>query len=174
MAVATTASHISSTDIQRYSPHIFLANYSLLTTALKVARNLLEEKVAKKHARHAPQKTNPVANRLLRPRYLCVLNDPESSDMAGWQRVFINDWTKEHRSNRPLPYLFISYTTEQFPSNSNSHCDTLHQVAERAARAEGLPAYWISCSCMPDPDQLQDDVWKLRLCTKNSRYQARD
>ena len=168
MAVVTTASHISSTDTQRYSSYIFLANYSLLTTALKVARNLLEEKVAKKYAEHAPQKTNPVANRLLRPRYLCVLNDPESSDMAGWQTVFSNDWMKEHRSIRPLPYLFISYTTEQFPSNSAAHCDALCRVAERAARAEGLPAYWLGCACMPDSDQLQDDVWKLRSCTKHS------
>ncbi|KAF2492943.1 hypothetical protein BU16DRAFT_94338 [Lophium mytilinum] len=128
----------------------------------KVARNMLEEKAAKKHTDHAPQKTNPVSNRLLHPRYLCVIRDLASPTLGEVDRVSVDDWIAENQSNKgPLPYLFISYFTGQFPSESQSHCQLLIDIAEKAARAEGLSAFWIGCSCMPDSDQLQDDIFRL-------------
>jgi hypothetical protein len=34
----------------------------------------------------------------------------------------------------------------------------LHQIAEAAARNAGVPAYWVGCSCMPEPENMEEDV----------------
>lgn len=52
--------------------------------------------------------------------------------------------------------MFVAYTGEQFQSIEDLR--VLHQMADAAARNAGVMAYWIGCSCMPDPDQLQEDV----------------
>lgn len=62
----------------------------------------------------------------------------------------------QYKSERNLTYVFIAYTAEQFQSSEDLR--VLHQIADAAARNAGVMAYWIGCSCMPDPDQLQEDV----------------
>jgi hypothetical protein len=50
----------------------------------------------------------------------------------------------------------VAYTAEQFRSIEDLR--TLHQMADAAARNAGVAAYWVGCSCMPDPNELQEDV----------------
>ena len=50
-----------------------------------------------------------------------------------------------------LRYMFVSYCMDQF-GNVEDDLSDLTNLAERAARNYGLPAFWISCSCMPNGD----------------------
>ncbi|KAL4738835.1 hypothetical protein BDV11DRAFT_170577 [Aspergillus similis] len=84
--------------------------------------------------------------RLLRPRYLC-LADKEPKDRI----ISVLQWERLYGPEASLEYLFIAYTAEQFPLDED--LDELHAIAARAAKAAGLPAYWIACSCMPDDDK---------------------
>jgi hypothetical protein len=60
-----------------------------------------------------------------------------------------------------MEYLFIAYTAEQFSPKSREDMEELHWIAEVAARRAGVPAYWIGCSCMPEPDRLSEDVHRI-------------
>ncbi|KAJ5115934.1 hypothetical protein N7456_000282 [Penicillium angulare] len=109
--------------------------------------------------------------RLLRPRYLC-LADKEPKDRI----VSVLHWERLYGPQASLEYLFIAYTAEQFPSNED--LDELHRIAALAAKAAGLPAYWISCSCMPNdekpgtlPDQAVDlagDLYRISDVVRGS------
>ena len=114
----------------------------------KVARNLLE--MPGSLTGHSHQ-TNPVATRLLRPRYLCILQAP--GEPAVVMKV---DDCDAHDTHRTLSYIFIAYTAEQFQSTEDMIA--LHQIAEAAARNAGVAAYWVGCSCMPEQEHLQEDV----------------
>ncbi|KAL2801659.1 hypothetical protein BJX63DRAFT_416806 [Aspergillus granulosus] len=93
-----------------------------------------------------------VADRPLQPRYLCFLLDG-----GGVETLKVSDWQK-HTQEAVPPYLFVSFTSEQFASTDFGE---LHIIAEQAARNAGVRAYWISCSCMPDPNELSDDVYRI-------------
>jgi len=49
-----------------------------------------------------------------------------------------------------------AYTAEQFSAVED--LQELHQIADAAARNAGVPAYWVGCSCMPETENLQEDV----------------
>lgn len=68
----------------------------------------------------------------------------------------VEEWVTQYKSERNLSYIFVAYTAEQFKSNDDLMA--LHQIADAAARNAGVLAYWVGCSCMPDQDQLQEDV----------------
>lgn len=70
----------------------------------------------------------------------------------------VEEWINQYKSGseRNLSYVFIAYTAEQFKSSEDLMA--LHQMADAAARNAGAMAYWVGCSCMPDHDQLQEDV----------------
>lgn len=70
--------------------------------------------------------------------------------------MHVEEWVTRYKSQRDLSYIFVAYTAEQFCSNDDLMC--LHQMADAAARNAGVIAYWVGCSCMPEPDQLQEDV----------------
>lgn len=70
----------------------------------------------------------------------------------------VDTYLERFGAQQDLRYLFVAYTTEQFDHNSRNDMEALHQIAETAARAAGVPAYWVACSCMPEPENLQDDV----------------
>lgn len=72
--------------------------------------------------------------------------------------MLVSRWQAKQQSNSVLNYLFIAYSAEQFNHGSNDDMEALHQIAERATRDAQLPAYWVACSCMPDPSELEDDV----------------
>lgn len=73
----------------------------------------------------------------------------------------VEEWVTQHKSERNLSYIFVAYTAEQFKSNDDLMA--LHQMADAAARNAGAMAYWVGCSCMPDPNQLQEDVSKSQV-----------
>jgi hypothetical protein len=55
--------------------------------------------------------------------------------------------------------VFVAYTAEQFKSNEDLRA--LHQIADAAARNVGAMAYWVGCSCMPDPAEMTQDVYRI-------------
>ncbi|KAJ4378681.1 hypothetical protein N0V86_005552 [Didymella sp. IMI 355093] len=116
----------------------------------KLARNALELD----HPRGSSD-SNPQAERVLRPRYLCFLQKPGEPALI----MSVEEWVSQYKSERNLSYIFVAYTAEQFKSSDDLMA--LHQMADAAARNAGVMAYWVGCSCMPDQDQLQEDVYRI-------------
>lgn len=98
------------------------------------------------------------AYRVLKPRHLCFLRRPQSDEMLGVDILSVEEWEATDGAQAALSYLFVAYSTEQFNHSSSDDLEALHHVAESAARAAGVPAYWIACSCMRNPDELEADV----------------
>lgn len=73
-----------------------------------------------------------------------------------WPNKYLVSRIMQYKSERNLSYIFVAYTAEQFSSNEDFR--VLHQMADAAARNAGVMAYWVGCSCMPELDQLQEDV----------------
>jgi hypothetical protein len=65
----------------------------------------------------------------------------------------------QYKRERDLSYIFVAYTAEQFQSTEDLRA--LHQIADAAARNAGVTAYWVGCSCMPDPAELSQDVYRI-------------
>ncbi|KAL4757895.1 uncharacterized protein BDW70DRAFT_170925 [Aspergillus foveolatus] len=105
--------------------------------------------------------TNVIADRPLRPRYLCFPAENGSVEI-----VRVTDWEAQHGGNAVLEYIFISYTSTQFDGPDD--WDYLHSVAKAAVRSAGVPAYWISCSCMPEPEELSEDVYRISDIVRGS------
>ncbi|KAL2862624.1 uncharacterized protein BJX67DRAFT_385432 [Aspergillus lucknowensis] len=102
----------------------------------------------------SPWDVNGIAERPLRPRYLCFLTEGD-----GVEPMRVDKWEKEHGREAILQYVFISYTSAQFQGKED--WEALHVIAAAAARSAGVSAYWISCSCMPEPDQVAEDVFRI-------------
>ncbi|KAF2878579.1 hypothetical protein BDV95DRAFT_624977 [Massariosphaeria phaeospora] len=118
----------------------------------KTARNVLELDSPRGHALG---ETNPVSERILRPRYLCFLRQPGEPCLI----MKVEDWIAQYKAESRLSYIMVAYTAEQFKSNED--LAVLHQIADAAARNAGVLAYWVSCSCMPDQEHLQEDVYRI-------------
>jgi hypothetical protein len=65
----------------------------------------------------------------------------------------------QYKAERDLSYIFVAYTAEQFQSTEDLMA--LHQIADAAARNVGVTAYWVGCSCMPNPAELTQDVYRI-------------
>ena len=98
--------------------------------------------------------------RLLKPRHLCFLRNPGSDQMFGADARSVADWeaTDGVSSDASLSYLFVAYSTEHFSHDSEEDRDALHLIAETAARAAKILAYWVAVSCMRDKRELESDV----------------
>lgn len=96
--------------------------------------------------------------RQLRPRYLCFLREQFSDQNKGVDVCVVEDWERAQQDDANLNYLFVAYSTEHFSHASEQDMMALHHIAETACRAAKLPAYWIACSCMRDPAELESDV----------------
>ncbi|KAF2183969.1 hypothetical protein K469DRAFT_739696 [Zopfia rhizophila CBS 207.26] len=118
----------------------------------KVARNALEMENSRGDRLN---ETNPVAQRILRPRYLCFLRGNGQPAMT----MNVEEWITQYKAERNLSYVFVAYTAEQFQSAEDLR--VLHQMADAAARNAGVEAYWIGCSCMPDNENLEEDVYRI-------------
>lgn len=101
------------------------------------------------------QQVHPVAERALRPRYLCFINEDGSISTKN-----IEEWTSKHPGAK-LDYLFVAYTTEQFSHDSRNDLNALHKIAVQATRDAKLTAYWVGCSCMPDERHMEEDVYRI-------------
>ncbi|KAF1831692.1 hypothetical protein BDW02DRAFT_39381 [Decorospora gaudefroyi] len=117
----------------------------------KVSKNLLE---MDRPRGHGLKQANPVAERVLRTRYLCFLREKGTPAMP----MKVDDWISQYKSEHNLSYIFVAYTAEQF--NTQEDFRDLHQMADVAARNAGVTAYWVGCSCMPD-DQIEEDVYRI-------------
>ncbi|KAF1917911.1 hypothetical protein BDU57DRAFT_555651 [Ampelomyces quisqualis] len=118
----------------------------------KVARNVRE---MDRTSGYAVSQTNPIAERVLRPRYLCFLREHGEPAMI----MNVEEWITQYKRERDLSYIFVAYTAEQFQSTEDLM--VLHQIADAAARNAGATAYWVGCSCMPDPSELTQDVYRI-------------
>lgn len=125
----------------------------------KAARNPCEQSNPRQLTLKLNERTNPISERLLRPRYLCFLKNPEDTESHGIEPMKVDQWISLHGADANMKYLFIAYTAEQF--HSNADLEALHNIAERATRNAGLPAYWVGCSCMADADELEEDVYRI-------------
>jgi hypothetical protein len=103
--------------------------------------------------------TNPVDERLLRPRYLCFLDQGPNLSRSAAVPMKVDDWLKANNLFAHPDYLFVAYTAEQFKGRRD--LQALAQLAEKATRDAGLSAYWIGSSCMPDPDDMEQDVYRI-------------
>lgn len=127
----------------------------------KVARNALEYPKDNPQApSSAVESSNPVMERLLSPRYLCFIRNPDDRTTNHGVSVQKID-TSDNGNGATCNYLFVAYTAKQFNHQSEDDMKALHQIAETAARSAGLPAYWIGCSCMPDDNQMEEDVFRI-------------
>ncbi|KAH0545388.1 hypothetical protein FGG08_000529 [Glutinoglossum americanum] len=93
---------------------------------------------------------NRISERVLGPRYLNFL-----TASSGFVPAEVNEMTAS------TPYVFIGYTQKQFDNESDEDMTNLHLIAETAARAAGVPAFWVAGSCMPDRDELAQDVYRI-------------
>ncbi|KAK7431149.1 hypothetical protein QQZ08_002189 [Neonectria magnoliae] len=98
---------------------------------------------------------------LLRPRFLCFLREPFSDENRGVEVQNVEDWERTQGRDPNLNYLFVAYSTEHFSHSDEQAMIALHHIAETACRAAKLPAYWIACSCMRDPAQLEADIYRI-------------
>lgn len=96
--------------------------------------------------------THPISERPIEPSFLCFLRKDEGADICDVQK-----WKSKH--GKAANYIFVSYTSEQFRGEEEELL--LHDVGERAARAAGVPAYWVGCSCLGDESQVEENVWRI-------------
>ncbi|KAL3480775.1 hypothetical protein BJX99DRAFT_243989 [Aspergillus californicus] len=95
-----------------------------------------------------------VHHRPQRPRYLCFITRD-----GGMEVKPVSDWEDVHCLGAALQYVFISYTPAQFHGRDDTA--DLHDMAAAAARLAGVSAYWNACSCMPDEDELSEDMSRM-------------
>lgn len=96
--------------------------------------------------------------RVLKPRHLCFLRNPLDDELHGVDVRSVVDWERDDGIDCNLSYLFVAYSTEQFSHNSDDDKIALHYIAETAARAAKVPAYWVAVSCMKDETETENDV----------------
>ncbi|KAK7509747.1 hypothetical protein IWZ03DRAFT_418882 [Phyllosticta citriasiana] len=119
--------------------------------------------------------------RHFRPRYLCFLN-PEGGSTT--RRV--SDWVREQDNVTNPEYVFVSYTRRQFTVATDEelqgwnipeeerhlrmrtgpeHRQLLKDYGVRAARAAGVPAFWLDFECLGCSHSSvvtdNDDVWRI-------------
>ena len=104
---------------------------------------------------------NPISERPVEPKYLCFLKKTQGMEIRT-----VSQWKKETGSE--ATYILVSYTSEQFKTEQEQLF--LHDVGEHAARAAGVQAYWVGCSCLGKTKQEQEDnVWRISDVIRGAR-----
>lgn len=96
--------------------------------------------------------THPISKRPIEPNFLCFLREDEGADICD-----VQTWKSQH--GKAANYVLVSYTSEQFRGEEQELF--LHDVGEHAARAAGVPAYWVGCSCLGNESQVEENVWRI-------------
>ena len=105
---------------------------------------------------------------LLRPRHLCLL---VLEGGTGFTVISVDQWYAENaHSGQVLEYLFVAYSSEQFRNSSDSDMKALHDIAEKATRDAGIPAFWVAGSCMPSDANLEDDVYRIADIVRGAKH----
>ena len=104
---------------------------------------------------------NPISERPVEPKYLCFLKKTQGMEIRT-----VSQWKSETR--KEATYILVSYTSEQFRTEEEQLF--LHDVGEHAARAAGVQAYWVGCSCLGKTKQEQEDnVWRISDVVRGAR-----
>lgn len=104
---------------------------------------------------------NPISERPVEPKYLCFLKKTQGMEIRT-----VSQWKKE--TDNEATYILVSYTSEQFKTEQEQLF--LHDVGEHAARAAGVQAYWVGCSCLGKTKQEQEDnVWRISDVVRGAR-----
>lgn len=104
---------------------------------------------------------NPISERPVEPKYLCFLKKTQGTETRK-----VSQWKLEHGIE--ATYLLVSYTSEQFRTEEEQLF--LHDVGEHAARAAGVRAYWVGCSCMGKTKEEQEsNVWSISDVVRGAR-----
>ena len=104
---------------------------------------------------------NPILERPVEPKYLCFLNKTH-----GILTRTVSQWKQE--TGEEATYILVSYTSEQFETEEQQLF--LHDVGEHAARAAGVKAYWVGCSCLGKTQQeREDNVWCISDVVRGAR-----
>lgn len=129
----------------------------------KVARNPKEDTKTSRALHWNSSVDDQKGERLLRPRFLMFLSDPGKNGKPGHTRMMDETWNKNQSSDstKNLPYVFVAYTKDQFDPDTPSDMDALLDIAEAATRRAGMPAFWIGSSCMPEPQNMEEDVYRI-------------
>jgi hypothetical protein len=112
-------------------------------------------------------KASDVQDRLLGPKRLCFVNEPTSVGSPEYRALEVSQWQRQNPGARFPRYLFVSYTSEQFATQSKETLDggfgskmtdaekqdrlhvglenrrALASLAASVARQNGLDAFWI-------------------------------
>lgn len=151
----------------------------------EIARSLMENKTEAHHDADDEDDDNITA-RLTGPRYLCFINDCSDESTPSCTLWKVNDYIKKYGHDVSTEYIFVSYTRKQFDSPTPQELDnyTGSDIAQkrnmadhykqillnhgaRAARAAGVPAFWIDFNCVQQDDPLLstnddiEDVWRI-------------
>ena len=104
---------------------------------------------------------NPIAERPLEPIYLCFLKNTK-----GIELLKVSQWKERHGIE--ATYVLVSYTSEQFKTEEEQLF--LHDVGEHAARAAGVQAYWVGCSCLGQTrEEQENNVWRISDVVRGAR-----
>ena len=104
---------------------------------------------------------NPTSERPVEPKYLCFLKKTQGMEIRT-----VSQWKSE--AGKEATYIMVSYTSEQFRTEEEQLF--LHDVGEHAARAAGVQAYWVGCSCLGKTKQEQEDnVWRISDVVRGAR-----
>ena len=104
---------------------------------------------------------NPISERPVEPNYLCFLQKTQ-----GIETRKVSEWKVEHGIE--ATYLLVSYTSEQFKTEEEQLF--LHDVGEHAARAAGVRAYWVGCSCLgKTKGEQENNVWSISDVVRGAR-----
>lgn len=111
------------------------------------------------------------SSRLIRPRYLCFLND---TSKHGYRSIKVKEWIEEH-GDEGTEFVFVSYTRKQFCVNTDQEIsewphyrdeeerdwnreaakrdrETLTRWGVEAAKEAGVGAFWIDFECLREED----------------------
>jgi hypothetical protein len=130
-------------------------------------------------ARH---RTSNIQNRLLGPKRLCFVNEPVLEEQASYCPLEVSEWQERHPEAGVPNFLFVSYTSHHFPTQSRLTLDgdfganmtqaerddrlqaslenrgALTRLAARIAREKDLDAFWIDFeSGIEHSGALEDD-----------------
>lgn len=104
---------------------------------------------------------NPISERPVEPKYLCFLRPTKGADIRE-----VSQWRAE--SGGEATYLLVSYTSEQFKTEDDLLF--LHDAGEHAARAAGVRAYWVGCSCIGHTkEEKENNVWRISDVVRGAR-----
>ncbi|KAK6348034.1 hypothetical protein TWF718_005854 [Orbilia javanica] len=107
------------------------------------------------------QVANTHEYRVLKPRHLCFLRNPDSPKPQGYDILSVEEWENTDGQNINLTYIFVAWSTIQFPTSSRKDMRALHRIAEKAARSAGVIAFWVSGSCMRVEEEEESDVYRI-------------